>query len=99
MRAGAPGADAEAGSLRRLLRSRPVPRRAPDDSFPRDLSRPVFAALAVGLPLALWLVHRGRGHEGDLAMFHGWYLAFRESAAFYRHRPGVNYSLLGALLV
>ncbi len=65
----------------------------------RDLPSLAFTALAFGLPLALLLAHHDLGHEGDIAFFHDWYLAFREGPAFYRDGPGLNYPILGVLAV
>ncbi len=48
----------------------------------RDLPRAAFVALACALPLALLAIHVELGHQGDLAFFHEWYLAFRGSSAF-----------------
>lgn len=67
-----------------------------------DLRRGVFLAAAVLAPIALACVHvgLGLGHGGDLAFFREWYLAFRASpATFYRDGPGINYPILGVLLV
>lgn len=58
-----------------------------------------FAFAAVLLPIALAFVHHGLGHRGDIEFFRSWYLAVRESAAFYRDGPGLNYPILGVLLV
>lgn len=74
--------------------SRPSPKRG--------LAEPsalVFAVLAISLPLALWALHHGFGHEGDIRFFHEWYLAFREGNEFYRDGPGINYPILGVLMV
>jgi len=51
------------------------------------------------LPLAALALHHGAGHGGDLAFFHQWYLAFREGPSFYATGPGLNYPILGVLLV
>jgi hypothetical protein len=59
----------------------------------------MFFALAVAAPVALLVVHRGLGHEGDIAFFYEWYLAFREGPAFYRDGPGLNYPIAGVLVV
>lgn len=59
----------------------------------------VFAALAIALPLALATFHLELGHAGDIAFFHEWYLAFRDGPAFYRDGPGLNYPIVGVLLV
>jgi hypothetical protein len=64
-----------------------------------DVPPPVFLVLAVALPAALFGVHHGLGHEGDIAFFHEWYLAFREGPAFYRDGPGLNYPIAGVLFV
>lgn len=64
-----------------------------------DLDARVFGVLAALLPFGLLVVHRGLGHEGDLAFFHEWYLAFRDGAGFYRDGPGLNYPIVGVLLV
>ena len=64
-----------------------------------DLRSKTFVPLAVGLPLAFWIAHHGVGHAGDIGFFHEWYLAFREGPAFYRDGPGINYPIVGALLV
>lgn len=64
-----------------------------------DLPRRIFVALALGLPVALGAAHHGLGHEGDLDFFFDWYLAFREGAAFYRDGPGLNYPIVGVLVV
>lgn len=66
---------------------------------PSDVPRALFALLACALPIALFFIHHDLGHEGDLGFFHEWYLAFRESAAFYRDGPGLNYPIAGVLLV
>ncbi|MBK8168952.1 MAG: hypothetical protein IPK60_01255 [Sandaracinaceae bacterium] len=58
-----------------------------------------FYAASIALPVALFAVHHSLGHRGDIEFFHRWYLAFRESAAFYRDGPGVNYPILGVLIV
>lgn len=76
-----------------------LPWQAPRVPEPRDLPRPVFVGLACALPLALFAIHRELGHAGDLGFFHEWYLAFREGSAFYRDGPGVNYPIVGVLLV
>ena len=55
--------------------------------------------IAVALPCALWMVHHGLGHEGDIRFFYEWYLAFREGPAFYVDGPGLNYPIVGVLLV
>lgn len=48
----------------------------------------------------LWLlVHRHQGHTGDLAFFFDWIQAFRQGLDFYAHGPGLNYPILGVLLV
>ncbi|MCZ7685206.1 MAG: hypothetical protein M5U28_43105 [Sandaracinaceae bacterium] len=65
----------------------------------RDLPRPIFLGLACALPLALFAIHRELGHAGDLGFFHEWYLALREGSAFYRDGPGLNYPIVGVLLV
>ncbi|MFK7986475.1 MAG: hypothetical protein AB8I08_10615 [Sandaracinaceae bacterium] len=66
---------------------------------PSPLSFRAFACAACLLPPCGWWIHHGFGHEGDLAFFHGWARAFSEGPAFYRDGPGVNYPILGALLV
>ncbi len=66
---------------------------------PKDLPRAAFVALACALPLALFAVHHDLGHRGDLEFFHDWYRAFRASPAFYRDGPGINYPIVGVLLV
>jgi hypothetical protein len=58
-----------------------------------------FYAAALLLPIALACVHHGLGHTGDVAFFREWYLAVRASAAFYRDGPGLNYPIVGVLLV
>ena len=68
-------------------------------TFLREPSPKLFALLAAALPLLLWLFHHGVGHEGDIRFFYDWYLAFRQGAAFYRDGPGINYPILGVLLV
>jgi len=50
-------------------------------------------------PLALWALHHRLGHDGDIGFFHEWYLAFREGPAFYADGPGINYPIVGVLLV
>jgi hypothetical protein len=64
-----------------------------------DLPRGAFAAIAIALPVGLALFHRELGHAGDIAFFRDWYLAFRESSAFYRDGPGLNYPIVGVLIV
>lgn len=64
-----------------------------------DLDRRAFAALAVLVPVALWALHHGLGHEGDIGFFRDWYLAFREGPAFYRDGPGLNYPIVGVLVI
>ena len=54
---------------------------------------------AVGLPALALGLHHDTGHLGDIEFFHEWYLAFREGAGFYRDGPGLNYPILGVLLV
>ena len=44
-------------------------------------------------------MHRHEGHAGDLAFFFDWLVAFRHGAGFYAHGPGLNYPILGVLLV
>jgi hypothetical protein len=66
---------------------------------PSDLSRKTFPALVVALPCALWAVHHSLGHEGDIGFFYDWYLAFRQGAGFYGDGPGLNYPIVGVLLV
>lgn len=69
-------------------------------SHPRpDLPARGLAAIAIAFPCALWAVHHGLGHEGDIRFFYEWYLAFREGPAFYRDGPGLNYPIVGVLLV
>lgn len=68
-------------------------------TFPSEPSAKLFALLALSLPVVLWLFHHGVGHEGDIRFFYEWYLSFREGAAFYRDGPGINYPILGVLLV
>lgn len=63
------------------------------------MPRALFVALACTLPLALFAIHRDLGHAGDLSFFHEWYLAFRASDAFYRDGPGLNYPIVGVLIV
>ena len=64
-----------------------------------DLSARVFVALAIALPLAFLGLHAGLGHEGDIAFFHAWYLAFRAGSDFYAAGPGINYPIGGVLAV
>ncbi len=64
-----------------------------------DVSRGWFVMFAVAFPAAMLMVHAGLGHEGDIAFFHEWYLAFRDGPAFYRDGPGLNYPILGVLAV
>ena len=56
-------------------------------------------ALVVLAPFAWLLVHRHQGHGGDLAFFFDWLAAFRKGADFYAHGPGLNYPIVGVLLV
>ena len=65
----------------------------------RDLGFRLFAALAVALPLSLLAVHHALGHQGDMGFFLEWTHAFQASTAFYRDGPGLNYPILGVLLV
>lgn len=76
-----------------------MPTPAPGSPSRRDLSAPLFASLACGLPIALLAAHRDLGQHGDIGFFHEWSRAFGESAAFYRDGPGINYPILGVLLV
>ncbi|MEZ4338004.1 MAG: hypothetical protein R3B82_15395 [Sandaracinaceae bacterium] len=64
-----------------------------------DLPAHAFVALAVAFPVALWAAHHGLGHEGDIAFFADWYRAFRDGPGFYRDGPGLNYPILGVLVV
>ena len=66
---------------------------------PPDLGRLPFAAAAALLPLALLALHHDLGHHGDIGFFHDWYEAFRAGPAFYRDGPGLNYPIVGVLLV
>lgn len=61
--------------------------------------RRLIVAGALLLPALGLLVHRHTGHLGDIEFFHEWYLAFRNGAAFYRDGPGLNYPILGVLVV
>lgn len=61
--------------------------------------RRIVALAAFVLPALAFLLHRDTGHLGDIEFFHDWYLAFREGAGFYRNGPGLNYPILGVLLV
>jgi hypothetical protein len=63
------------------------------------LSPRAFAALALALPVLLACAHFGRGHTGDIEFFHRWYLAVKEGAGFYRDGPGINYPIVGVVLV
>lgn len=56
-------------------------------------------ALVVLAPFVWLLVHRHQGHGGDLAFFFDWLAAFRKGADFYAHGPGLNYPIVGVLLV
>lgn len=56
-------------------------------------------ALVVLAPFVWLLVHWHAGHQGDLAFFFDWLGAFREGADFYAHGPGLNYPIVGVLLV
>lgn len=58
-----------------------------------------WLAVVVALPTALACVHFGLGHGGDIEFFHRWQRAVAESAAFYRDGPGINYPIVGVLLV
>ncbi len=78
--------------------TRPSVDRA-SDSASRDLSMAKFAALAFAIPLVALGLHHDLGHHGDIGFFRDWYLAFRESNAFYRDGPGLNYPIVGVLLV
>ncbi len=63
------------------------------------LSARAFAALAVLLPMSLLLLHADRGHAGDIEFFHRWYGAVRAGNDFYAEGPGINYPIVGVLLV
>lgn|GEM_PF-1813236 len=63
------------------------------------LSARAFAVLAVALPIALACFHLHRGHAGDIEFFHRWYLAVKDGPDFYRDGPGINYPIVGVLLV
>ncbi len=62
-----------------------------------------FAALAISLPLALAALHLRLGHAGDIEFFHRWYLSVfhggEHAASFYVDGPGINYPIVGVLLV
>ncbi|MBZ0115530.1 MAG: hypothetical protein K8H88_00950 [Sandaracinaceae bacterium] len=68
----------------------------------------IFVAISIALPAILLALTHGLGHAGDMEFFHRWYLAFGEAfrepafgglATFYRDGPGVNYPIVGALVV
>lgn len=63
------------------------------------LSLRAFVALAVLLPITLAGLLLHHGHAGDIEFFHRWYLAVRQGADFYRDGPGINYPIVGVLLV
>jgi hypothetical protein len=84
------------------MRGIKVPRRAKgasSESGGADLPRWAFVALSVVLPLGLLALHRTLGHQGDLRFFFDWYCAVTASPAFYRDGPGVNYPILGVLVL
>lgn len=58
-----------------------------------------FVALAVLAPIVLTLATLHAGHHGDIEFFHRWYLAVRASSGFYADGPGINYPIVGVLLV
>lgn len=64
-----------------------------------DLPRRSFAALCVGMPLALFALHHGHGHQGDMRFFYDWMRAFEHGVGFYGDGPGLNYPIVGVLLV
>ncbi|MFT5354197.1 MAG: hypothetical protein ACI9KE_001400 [Polyangiales bacterium] len=87
-----------------------MPPKSPDPSSPghsersrsalaSEPSAALFGLLALGLPLCLWAIHHGLGHESDIRFFYDWYLAFRGDSAFYRDGPGINYPIVGVLFV
>lgn len=81
-------------------RLRPVSSSEASRPAPVEVVGPrAFAVLALVLPLSFAALHLRLGHAGDIEFFHRWYLAVRAGGAFYVDGPGINYPIVGVLLV
>ncbi len=69
-------------------------------SCPRGspLNARVVAGALLLPAIGLWF-HRETGHLGDIEFFYDWYKAFVGGSDFYSEGPGLNYPILGVLVV